>query len=131
MPSKLSITVAGHAGQDAVRVTPEGKFPYYRFSVCVNESVKNKKFAHWISIWDRSKEEYSQAKFVKKGDSILVVDASPFARAYMKDGKAHAELCATTFRTYRLAKGSTDEHADNTGDPTESADGGNNNDLPF
>jgi single-stranded DNA-binding protein len=102
MPNLLEMRIEGHVGDAPTFVeAKDGKKPYYRFSVAVNVGTKEMPKTVWVKVYDRSKLEYSQSKYLKKGDAVLV-DGEPWANAWLKQGEAKSDLCLTTFHVLQL-----------------------------
>jgi single-stranded DNA-binding protein len=102
MPNKLLLQIEGHLGKSPEFLQPEGKKPYYRFSVGVNTGTKEAPKTVWVTVYDRSKPEWSQSPYLKKGDAVFV-EGEPWANGWQaKDGNNRADLCVTTFKVLKI-----------------------------
>lgn len=102
--SLSKVTIIGHAGNDAELVTTKGDKKVAKFSIAVNEKVKNEKGEYvdkpqWynVSAWDSLGE--NAAKIIKKGRQVYV-EGKLVVREYMQDNikKYSLDVVANTFQ---------------------------------
>jgi single-strand DNA-binding protein len=99
----LSLTAIGHIGKDAELKDVNGK-KVIRFSLCVDQSYKNKEGVKvekttWIdcNFWNQEKI----APYLKKG-TMIFVSGEPGTHGYMSKDNAIVSLQTLTIQTLEL-----------------------------
>lgn len=101
MPNHSNITIVGHLGKDP-QIEIKGEYTTCRFSVATSRKRKDGDVTTWwnVTCW-RKDAEYA-AKYLKKGDAVLVM-----GEAYMdqwdKDGQKHSMLKIEALRVSSLS----------------------------
>lgn len=101
MPNHATIVITGHLGKDPVLET-KGEHTTCRFSVAVSRKRKDKDLTTWWSVTAWRKDAEYAAKYLKKGDAVLVM-GEPYLDEYEKDGEKRTMLKIEAMRVSSLA----------------------------
>jgi single-strand DNA-binding protein len=100
MPNHSIVTIAGHLGKDPVSET-KGEYTTCRFSVATSRKRKDKDLTTWWSVTCWRKDAEYAAKYLKKGDAVLVM-GEPYMDEWEKDGQKHTMLKIEALRITSL-----------------------------
>ena len=101
MPNHANITIVGHMGKDPVTET-KGEYTTCRFSVATSRKRKDKDLTTWWSVTCWRKDAEYAAKYLKKGDAVLVM-GEPYLDEWDKDGVKQTMLKIEALRVSSLA----------------------------
>jgi single-strand DNA-binding protein len=101
MPNHSNITIVGHLGKDPQMET-KGEHTTCRFSVATGRKRKDGEVTTWwnVTCW-RKDAEYA-AKYLKKGDAVLVMGEA-YMDQWEKDGQKHSMLKIEALRVSSLS----------------------------
>jgi single-strand DNA-binding protein len=100
MPNHANVTIIGHMGKDPVTET-KGEYTTCRFSVATSRKRKDKDLTTWWSVTCWRKDAEYAAKYLKKGDPVLVM-GEPYMDEWEKDGQKHTMLKIEALRVSSL-----------------------------
>ena len=115
MPNHANITIVGHLGKDPLLET-HGEYTTCRFSVAVSRKRKEQELTTWWNVTAWRKDAEYAAKYLKKGDPVLVM-GEPYLDEYEKDGQKHQMLKIEALRVSSLSGRSAPAAAAPAADP--------------